>query len=307
MKLVNFTWEVQDVPREIHVVPMGEWKDRDFAIGEAECAEIVENFKRFGIRLVIDYEHQTLNTEQNGVPAPAAGWIGDLEVRENGVWGTQVEWTAEGQRRLEAKEYRYLSPVLVFDDHDPHTGEAIGVTLHSAALTNTPYFRSDLVPVAARRAQSAEQTEKSNEQKADKTPRNEENSMSDQEKITALEADNAKLSQDIEALKNALAESEARIAAAETAKLVEDAISAKRLLPAQKEAALIVARNGKDALEKFLAANVATDLSKNQDIPGKKAGEEKYEDLLNDPQRLIKLKQEAPEAFNAMRAAFYKE
>src|SRR5690348_7969073 len=31
--------------------------------------------------LVIDYEHQTQNAAQNGRPAPAAGWITDLEHR----------------------------------------------------------------------------------------------------------------------------------------------------------------------------------------------------------------------------------
>ncbi len=294
MKIIGLSWEVNSVPGEIHVVPIGEWKDRGFVISEAECAEIVRNFEEFGIRLVIDWEHQSLNCAENGAPAPAVGWIGKLEVRENGVWATEVEWTAEGRRMLEAKEYRYISPVLVFDDHDPHTNEYIGCALHSVAITNTPYFRSDLEPLVARR-----ETDKPQEGKEMETE------VTDQEQVTALKAENASLAGKIEALEAKLAETEAQIECAATERLVEEAIAAKKLLPAQKEVALIVGKQGKETLEKFIAANVIPDLEKKVDVAPGKAGEGlKYADLLQDPAQLQKMKNEAPEQFEALRSAY---
>lgn len=43
---------------------------------------------------VIDYEHQTLKTGNNGQPAPAAGWFKRLEWREgDGLYVTDARWT----------------------------------------------------------------------------------------------------------------------------------------------------------------------------------------------------------------------
>lgn len=85
---------------------------------------------------VIDYEHQTLLSEQNGQPAPAAGWFHgySLEWREGqGLFATGVEWTERARNMIAAGEYRYLSPVIAWDDK---TGDV--QVLHMAALTNHP-------------------------------------------------------------------------------------------------------------------------------------------------------------------------
>lgn len=84
--------------------------------------------------LVIDYEHQTLNTESNGQPAPAAGWFRSLEWREGqGLFAVGVRWTERAKQMIAAGEYRYISPVFRYD---PKTGEILQI-LH-AALTNDP-------------------------------------------------------------------------------------------------------------------------------------------------------------------------
>ncbi len=82
---------------------------------------------------VIDYEHQTLLAETNGKPAPAAGWWqpDQLEWRADGLYATNVQWTAAAKNRIEAGEYRYLSPVIAFN---PATGEVTDILM--AALTN---------------------------------------------------------------------------------------------------------------------------------------------------------------------------
>ncbi len=83
--------------------------------------------------LVIDYEHQTLRSAKNGQPAPAAGWFKQLEWREgDGLYATGVEWTEKAAAAITAREYRFISPVFLYDDQGQVT------QLLHAALTNTP-------------------------------------------------------------------------------------------------------------------------------------------------------------------------
>lgn len=94
--------------------------------------------------LVIDYEHQTLNTSSNGQPAPAAGWFRGLEfVEGQGLFTTDARWTARAAQHIGAEEYRYISAVFTFD---PETG-AVEQLLH-IALTNNPAL-DGLQPVTA--------------------------------------------------------------------------------------------------------------------------------------------------------------
>lgn len=82
---------------------------------------------------VMDYEHQTLNSQTNGQPAPAAAWFKTLEWRDgDGLYAIDVEWTARASEMIDAREYRYLSPVFAYD-------KAGNVTaLLNAGLTNSP-------------------------------------------------------------------------------------------------------------------------------------------------------------------------
>lgn len=115
-------------------------------------AALIAAFATEGRDLPIDWEHATEIRGAEGKRAPAAGWITALEVREGAIWG-RVEWTDEGARSVAAREYRYISPVFVFDQ---------GLTiraLRNAGLTNSPNLRlaalnrtdtaMDLTPVTA--------------------------------------------------------------------------------------------------------------------------------------------------------------
>lgn len=101
---------------------------------DAKAAQqIIDAFEEAGLDLVIDYDHQTLRAEDNGMPAPAAGWITALEYEAGrGLWAT-VDWTSGGRESVASRSYRYLSPVFPFD---PDSGAPLW--LHSVALTNTP-------------------------------------------------------------------------------------------------------------------------------------------------------------------------
>lgn len=82
---------------------------------------------------VIDYEHQTLLTAENGKPAPAAGWFHKLEWRADGLYIIDARWTAEARKMIDAHEYRFVSPVFIFDKNTFEVQE-----LQNVAITNAP-------------------------------------------------------------------------------------------------------------------------------------------------------------------------
>ncbi|MCE2594411.1 phage protease [Motilimonas cestriensis] len=85
--------------------------------------------------LVIDYEHQTLNSPKNGQPNPAAGYfsVNEIDWREGQGLFIKPRWSDKALAYLHAKEYRYLSCVFGYDKATGHP-----TFLHSAALTNRP-------------------------------------------------------------------------------------------------------------------------------------------------------------------------
>lgn len=123
-------------PRRIMLMPAGrvrarahdgrdDWHNRD-------VAAVVEATKRLGGELPIDYEHQGERSRENGQPAPAAGWIKRVYAEAGAVWG-DVEWTTRAAAMIEAKEYRFVSPVFGYDKQTRDVKMIVG-----AALTNDP-------------------------------------------------------------------------------------------------------------------------------------------------------------------------
>lgn len=117
-------------PKEIKLFPLGLVTSQkgNFLIDEESYNSILNHFKAHHVDIPIDYEHQTLQDVQ----APAAGWIKDLLLKQDGVYAS-VEWTKKAAQYLTDKEYRYLSPVVSVRESDRKA-----LLLHSAALTNTP-------------------------------------------------------------------------------------------------------------------------------------------------------------------------
>lgn len=117
-------------PKEIKLFPLGLVKSQkgNFLIDTEAYNSILNHFKAHHVDIPIDYEHQTLQDVQ----APAAGWIKNLILKQDGVYAS-VEWTEKAAQYLAAKEYRYLSPVVSVRESDRKA-----LLLHSAALTNTP-------------------------------------------------------------------------------------------------------------------------------------------------------------------------
>ncbi|MDT3669001.1 MAG: phage protease [Aromatoleum sp.] len=131
---------------EIQLLPAGVFRSADgsgrpagisgWKLDALTAARVIQAAAARTTPFVVDYEHQTLLAEKNGQPAPAAGWFhgANLEWREGrGLYATEVEWTERARNMIGDGEYRYLSPVFAFDDK---TGEV--QALRMAALTNNP-------------------------------------------------------------------------------------------------------------------------------------------------------------------------
>lgn len=145
---------------EFLLIPFGEVRVERPAAGDSfvftrRHAESAKRwFDTMGRRLAIDYEHQSFdrfNTRADGL-RPAAGWIGGLEIREDGLWAIEVTWTERAAELLRAGEYRYFSPVILWTDEDRGDVAALG----PVALTNDPAMRGVQPLAAARRNDGAD-------------------------------------------------------------------------------------------------------------------------------------------------------
>lgn len=96
---------------------------------------VVAACQRRGLPLAIDYEHGQDLRATAGEAAPAAGWIEELQLRDDGVWG-RVSWTPAGAASVINREYRFLSPAFTYDRASAAVAELIG-----AGLVNRPNLR----------------------------------------------------------------------------------------------------------------------------------------------------------------------
>jgi len=130
------------VPGRVLIAPWGRVASASgsFVVDEEAGRAVLEAFREHGTEIPVDYEHQSLGgiyASPTG-QAPAAGWIRELavcrpgEADEPGLYA-DVEWTEGGRARLAAREYRYLSPVVIVRKSDRRVQ-----ALHSVALTNKP-------------------------------------------------------------------------------------------------------------------------------------------------------------------------
>ncbi len=139
---------------EFLLIPFGEIEverplsGNDFEFTQRHAESAVKWFGALGRKLAIDYEHQSFdrhNARPDGL-RPAAGWIGGLEVRDDGLWATNVNWTDRAKELLAAGEYRYFSPVIFWTDEDYSDIAGLG----PVALTNDPAMHG-VTPLAASR------------------------------------------------------------------------------------------------------------------------------------------------------------
>jgi hypothetical protein len=188
------------------------------------------------IDLAIDLAHDS--------DREAAAWIEEIILNEEeGEMWARVNWTPMGQTKILSKEFRYLSSDFNTEYIDPETGENHGPTLFGAALTNRPFIK-EMAPVTLK--------EKTKEIQMAIDPKD--------EKIAALEKQIADLkgakpddkapapvvaadgADDVKAMKEKLAEYEAKEKSAAADKLVADK---EKVLADKKEAFELMLKEGK--------------------------------------------------------------
>ena len=126
------------VPKQFLVLPLGlvHSQKGDFLVDNESYNQILKDFKGRQLQIPVDYEHQTLQDVQ----APAAGWIKELVLKRDGIYGV-VDWTERATEYLKNREYRYCSPVIQVRKSDRKA-----VLLHSVALTNKPAIDA-MIPI----------------------------------------------------------------------------------------------------------------------------------------------------------------
>lgn len=130
---------------------LGHWQG-PFEVTDDDLAVMVENFNRFVNALLFDYGHDSVwNTA-----AIASGWGHEMDIGKGGdALYSNTEWTEDAAGRIQAGEFKYISPVIMFNTVDPYSGEDIGPSIWTVALLNTPFLDGmDPVEIGAQIAAS---------------------------------------------------------------------------------------------------------------------------------------------------------
>lgn len=141
LRITALTLEITQAATRVQLFPAGQFRAVDGRPGDvpfwfldaALAQALIDAANARQTPYNFDYEHQTLYSQTNGQPAPAAGWFSQLEWEDGvGLFAVNVEWTDKARQMIEAKEYRFVSPMFAYDD------EGNVRRLVNAAITNMP-------------------------------------------------------------------------------------------------------------------------------------------------------------------------
>lgn len=250
--------------------------------------------------LPIDWEHASEIKAPEGEEAPAAGWIEELQNRAGQIWG-RVAWTPRAAQQILAKEYRFLSPVFVFEKLTARV-----LQLLSAGLTNQP----NLVMTALNRRADDDLTEVPMKRVLEALGLKPE--ATEEEAVTAVQTLRAEVTTakaansqapsldkyvpraDFDAAVGRAANAEKKLADAEKAKAeaeidaaIGDALKAGRITPATVDyhKAQCRTEGGLERFKQFVKAAVA--VGDPSGLDGKKPGGEEHGKALNAEQKKV--------------------
>jgi phage I-like protein len=125
-----------NVPEWVELIPAGAIVGRDGRTWNNSKPEaIIASFTELARDLPIDIEHSSELKAPSGDPAPAIAWVKELENRDGAIWG-RTEWNTSGKQLIGDGAYRYLSPVIIYEQS---TGIIVGLT--SVGATNQPNLK----------------------------------------------------------------------------------------------------------------------------------------------------------------------
>ncbi|MDC7249276.1 MAG: phage protease [Sphaerochaetaceae bacterium] len=218
----------------ITIAVVGHWKGHihgEFDLTIKDLEQIKTNFDNSNLDVVTDLDHATLYQGTG----EAYGWIKELEVVDEKLQA-KVEWLESGKELIESKKYKYISPVLSPNTIDEETGNNIGWTLHSAALTNRPFFE-DLGEIKV--------NNKSNKKETKNMPK-----LTDEE-IKVLEDENKTLKDENEKLKD----ENKKLKKETITEKVDSAVAANKANKEQRDSLIALGEANPEELTKLLAAS----------------------------------------------------
>ncbi len=123
---------------------------------QAAAAAVMARYKREGVDLIVDLNHDSVDEEACRMRADASdarGWY-QLELRGGELWAVNVRWTPDGARRLAEKTQRYISPVSMYDRESKRVEYLLNVAMVAmpATLGAAPLVAAHKQRVAPRSA-----------------------------------------------------------------------------------------------------------------------------------------------------------
>jgi phage I-like protein len=230
-----------------------------FYLTQESAYIIMTSWTAYGNKLNFDYNHMQLENTQTPESSVSAGTY-DLEIREKGLYAINIEWTEKAANMILSKEYLYTSPAFLTENQD---GREVIIELINCALTNIPATISMDQLLAASKfnkesMENTENTEKLAEMPEDMpvddigslpeiTPEDEitalknmlkemEDKLAEKEALVAeLEAKIAELTGDSAVMEEKLTILSNKLEMNEKETIVTKAITAGKLLPAQRD------------------------------------------------------------------------
>lgn len=261
-----------ELAKEIKVAVIGKWKGHhagQFEIDQTDLEQMIENFKNRGLSIPIDYEHESLENKK----APAIGWVDELYIKDNALYALP-KWNDEARELIANKQYKYISPVFMFNSVDRVSGKGIGTTLQSIALTNTP-FLTELGEISLKNliknhnkgeSMELEELQKANEEL--------------EAKLNELQNTNAELEAKNEELEAKIAELEAKLSELEgesVAELVENSIRQGLIANSQKAWAINYAKKDMKEFRVFLNLQKKNTNALQNNLFANKQGSQKFD------------------------------
>lgn len=237
------------IPTEAHLLPPGPFRALDgrpyecpgWLLDAVIAGALVALAASRQNDILIDFEHQSLRSIENGKRVEAAGWIPrTLEWREGkGLYAVGINWVGDTPLLIKEKKVRYISALFAYDGS---TGAVLEIL--SVGLTNTPALDGLEALAALARTQFIDSKEEakmpgSNEQAQTVALTQERDGL--KTSVAALTQERDSLKTKVAALtqeRDALVAKEAATAAekekADHAALLQAALNDGRLAPAQK-------------------------------------------------------------------------